>query len=89
MATLFVRHRVKDFTTWKVAYDEFDTERKSMGVTGDGVYQTDGDPNEVTVYHHFADMESARAFMSSPRLKEIMEAAGIDGAPDVWFVNKA
>jgi hypothetical protein len=86
---MFVRHRVKDFAAWKTAYDEFDTERKSMGVTGEGVYQTDGDPNDVTVYHHFDNMETARAFMNSPRLKEVMEDAGVDGPPDVWFVNKA
>ena len=88
MATLFVRHKVKDFNTWKAAYDEFDAERKSMGVTGDGVYQADGDPNDVTVYHHFEGMESAKAFMNSPRLREVMDKAGVDGTPDVWFVNK-
>lgn len=88
MATLFARHHVKDFGEWKKAYDKFDSERKSMGVTSDGVYQADGDPNEVTVYHHFDDMSAAKAFASSPRLKEIMKEGGVTGAPDIWFTTK-
>ncbi len=49
MATLFVRHDVADFDQWKKAYDDFDDERKSMGVTSHGVYQADGNPTDVTV----------------------------------------
>lgn len=89
MATLFVRHRVADFGTWKQAYDAFDEERRGMGVIGDGVYQADGDPNAVTAYHHFESMEAAKAFGASERLKEVMEGAGVEGEPDVWFVTKA
>jgi quinol monooxygenase YgiN len=89
MATLFVRHKVKDFGTWKAAYDMFDAERKTMGVTGHGVYQADDNPNDITVYHHFDNMEAAKAFAGSARLKEIMEGAGVVGAPDIWFTKKA
>jgi hypothetical protein len=89
MATLFVRHNVKDFTAWKAAYDAFDGERKTMGVTGHGVYQADGDPNDVTVYHHFDSIDKAKAFAGSARLKEVMKGAGVTGSPDVWFTNRA
>lgn len=88
MATLFVRHKVKEFGAWKAAYDAFDAERNTMGVTGEGVYQADGDPNDVTVYHHFDTMEAAKAFAGSPRLKEAMESAGVVGTPDIWFGNR-
>jgi quinol monooxygenase YgiN len=88
MATLFVRHGVSDFGEWKRAYDAFDGERQTMGVTGHGVYQAEGDPNDVTVYHHFDSMEAAKAFMESPRLAEVMKAAGVQGAPDIWFATR-
>ena len=88
MATLFVRHSVKDFDAWKAAYDAFDAERQTMGVTGHGVYQVEGRPNEVTIYHHFDSLDQARSFVDSPRLKEVMEAAGVVGAPDMWFANR-
>jgi len=89
MATLFVRHRVEDFRIWKAAYDAFNAERQKMGVVGHGVYQTEGDPNEVTVYHHFESMDEAKAFADSPRLKEVMESAGVTGVPEAWFTTKA
>jgi quinol monooxygenase YgiN len=88
MATLFVRHDVSDFAAWKQAYDAFDAERQSMGVTGHGVFQADGNPNAVTVYHHFESMEAAKAFMESPRLAEVMKAAGVTGTPEVWFTTR-
>jgi len=34
MFRMFVRHPVSDFATWKQAYDDFDGERKGMGVAG-------------------------------------------------------
>jgi quinol monooxygenase YgiN len=89
MATLFVRHEVADFGVWKQAFDAFDAERKTMGVTGYGVYQAEGNPNSLTIYHHFESLETAKAFMGSERLREVMMAAGVQGEPDVWFATKA
>jgi len=88
MATIFVRHRVADYAKWRKAYDDFDAERRGMGVTSHGVYKLEGDPNDVTVYHEFANMAAAKAFAGNPRLKEIMQAAGVQGAPDIWFTQK-
>lgn len=88
MATLFVRHTVADYGEWKKAYDDFDTERKSMGVTSHGVYQADGNPKDVTAYHEFNTMEAAKAFAGSARLKEIMQSAGVQGTPDIWFATR-
>lgn len=83
MATLFVRHRVKDFAKWEAGYDAFDAERQTMGVTGHGVYQAEDDPNDVTIYHHFDSMAAAKEFVASDRLREVMEAAGVTGEPEM------
>ena len=88
MATLFVRHAVADFTKWKQAYDDFDAERRSMGVTSDGVYQLDGQPNDVTVYHEFGTAEAAKSFAANPRLKEVMVSAGVQGTPSIWITQR-
>lgn len=88
MATLFVRHKVSDFGAWKRGYDDFDEERSSMGVTDHGVFQLDGDPNDVTVYHEFDSMAKAKEFANSARLKQVMQDAGVVGAPDIWFGNQ-
>jgi hypothetical protein len=86
---MFVRHPVADFTQWKQAYNDFDAERKGMGVTGDAVFQSAEDPNDVTAWHDFETLQSARDFVESERLREVMSAAGVAGEPTIWFTNPA
>jgi hypothetical protein len=88
VATMFIRHKVADYGAWRAQYDAFDAERQELGVTGHGVYQLDGDPNDLTIYHDFASLEKAKAFAASARLREVMQAAGVRGAPEVWFTNR-
>lgn len=87
MVTLFVRHQVKEFGAWKVAYDAFEAERKTMGVTGHGAYQSDENPNDLTVFHKFDNMDTAKKFAGSARLQEVMKSAGVVGDPDIWFTK--
>lgn len=89
MARLFIRHNVTDYNAWRTAYDDFDRERSSMGVSGHAVFQSVDDPNDVTVWHDFSTLEKAKTFTSSSRLKEVMGKAGVKDTPQIWFVNEA
>ena len=89
MIRMFVRHPVADFAKWKQAYDDFDDERKGMGVAGDAVFASADDPNDVSVWHDFETLQSARQFAGSARLRKVMSAAGVTGEPTVWFTNQA
>ena len=88
MVRMFVRHSVTDFATWKKAFDEFDTERGGMGVTAHAVFQSVDDPNDVTLWHDFESAPSAKGFVESPRLREVMEVAGVVGAPQIWLTSQ-
>ena len=87
MTTLFVRHKVQNFDSWKRGYDEFASTRKEMGVTGASVHCDANDPNDVTVTHRFGDINAATAFANSEDLKSTMMNAGVVGAPDIWFTE--
>jgi hypothetical protein len=89
MIRLFVRHSVADFAKWKQTYDDFDAERRAMGVVNQAVFTATDDPNDVTVWHDFETLESARGFADSPRLREVMSGAGVVGQPAIWFTNPA
>ena len=89
MVRMFVRHNVADYDAWRKVYDEFDEERRPMGVTGDAVFQSVDDPNDVTVWHDFAGVDEARAFVSSDALRNAMQRAGVQGEPQIWYVNEA
>ncbi len=88
MITMFVRHKVEDFDKWKAAYDAFDSQRQSLGVTGHSVHRSHSNENEVTVSHEFATIEDAQAFSQNPKLVEIMRDSGVVGVPDIWFTNQ-
>jgi len=88
MTTMFVRHTVSNYETWRKAYDEFASIQKSKGVTGQSVYQATDNPNDITVTHEFASVQAAQAFVNSDELKSAMQNAGVMGAPTVWFANK-
>lgn len=87
MVRVFVRHRVEDCQAWRKVYDEFDQQRRSMGVKDDAVFQEINDPNDVTLWHDFDTPEAAEAFATSDELGDVMQRAGVDGEPEVWFVN--
>jgi hypothetical protein len=89
MTRLFVRHNVADYKVWRKAYNEFDAERKALGVIGQAVFQSVDDPNDVTVWHDFSTPQSAKDFASNPRLKEAMGKGGVKGTPQIWFVDQA
>ena len=66
-----------------------DATRKKLGVIGHAVYRSVDNPNDVTVSHDFKTSEAAKAFASSPNLKNAMQNAGVKGQPQIWFVIPA
>ncbi|WP_028753212.1 antibiotic biosynthesis monooxygenase [Rhizobium leucaenae] len=89
MTTLFVRHEVSDYATWRKVYDAFRPVQKANGVLAEAVYQATDNPNDVTVTHEFATIEAAQAFGALEELRAAMRKGGVLGAPTVWFTNKA
>jgi Neuraminidase (sialidase) len=88
MTTMFVRHTVSNYKTWRKIYDDFASVQKAYGVTAQAVYQAADNPNDITVTHDFATVEAAQALVKSDELKKAMQNAGVVGAPTIWFTNK-
>jgi hypothetical protein len=89
MIRMFVRHDVADYGKWRQAYDAFDAERRGMGVRSAAVYRSAEKDTDVTITHDFDSLEAARALVGSPRLREVMTAAGVISVPTVWFTTLA
>ena len=82
-ATLFVRHTVADYDSWRTVYNETDTLRVDHGCTGQQVMRVPGDPTDVAATHTFPTVEQAEAFAADPALKAAMERAGVTSAPRI------
>jgi hypothetical protein len=89
MVTLFVRHQVADYETWRKTYDAFEDTRRTFGVKGAAVYREVDKPNDVTATHDFGSLAEAQAFAGSRELKDAMSKAGVVGLPNVWFAAAA
>jgi len=88
MATMFVRHLVKDYESWRKVLDEFHVTRQEAGATNEAVYRSADEPNEITLMLDFADLDAARAFPDNAELQGAFEKAGSIGPPTVWFATK-
>lgn len=87
MATVLVKHTVQDYLTWKQVFDGNAGIRKASGSKGGKVFQTAGNPNEVTVVLHWDSLENARKFLASPELSSTMQKAGVTGQPQIQFLE--
>jgi quinol monooxygenase YgiN len=80
---VIVTHEVKDYSAWRKGYDADESNRKSGGFKVWGVYADAKNPNMVTIIGEFPNAAAADAFTNSPKLKEVMEKAGVVSKPDI------
>jgi hypothetical protein len=86
--TLFVKHTVSDYTTWKPVYDGLGPVRKEkFGILGASVHRDINDPNTIVITHRFNDAQTAMAFANSDDLRSAMGNAGVISQPELWFAN--
>jgi presenilin-like A22 family membrane protease len=84
-ATLFVKHKVSDYSNWKRGYDDSKSFRKESSVTVASVHRDVNDPMVIIVTHQFNDAGAMMAFANSAELKAAMAGAGVIGMPEIWF----
>jgi hypothetical protein len=84
-----VSHRVAAYDAWKQVFDADAGPRAQAGIVGHAVNRSFEDPNLVVVYLQTSTPDQIRSFVGSPRLKETMARAGVEGAPRIAFVQGA
>ena len=81
--------KVKDYATWRSAYDGHEKGRVSAGITNGRVFRSAEDPNDVVIIQDVADLAKARAWFGSDDLKAAMQKSGVLGSPNVRFAAAA
>ena len=80
-----IEHSVKDYDTWRPFFNTDSTNRKANGlediVVGRGIDKT----NNLVIAMKVTDLAKARAFSTDPKLKEVMEKAGVNSKPSTVF----
>lgn len=88
MASMLVQQKVKDYAEWKKVYDSVYDLRVSNGEISDQIYRDASDPNSLTVIFKWDSLENARSYANSPELKAAMQQAGVEGPPNIYFLNE-
>jgi quinol monooxygenase YgiN len=89
MATLLVHHKVKDYAAWRKVFDDLTSMRTGYGCTGHKVFQSPSNPNEITIFTEWKNVDQAEMYATSNDLKEGMKNAGVISQPDVMFLAEA
>jgi hypothetical protein len=85
---MLVRHKVKDFATWKKGYDAHAPKRVEAGLTEKYLLRGTQAPNEVVILFEAQDINRAQAFAESADLRETMQRVGVIDKPDIYFLNR-
>ena len=78
---------MKDFATWKRAFDNFAKVRRSAGELSYSVGRSIEEPNNVYVINEWKSKEDFQAFMKRPELAEAMRNAGVMEAPHTIILD--
>lgn len=84
---VLVRHKVKDFTVWKQAYEAHLPKRVEAGLTEAYLFRGADNSDEVVILFEAKELARAKAFAESPDLREAMMKAGVVDKPDIYFLN--
>lgn len=87
MEFLLIRHKVRDFKTWKAGYDAHQPKRTEAGLTEKQLLRSADDPNEVVILLEARDLQRAKTFAASAELREKMQEVGVVDQPDIYFLN--
>jgi hypothetical protein len=82
-----ISHSVKDYDKWRPIFNTDSTARQESGlkdiVVGRGIDKA----NNVFIALEVSDVQKAKDFAGNPRLKEVMQKAGVVSKPDVQFFH--
>jgi hypothetical protein len=89
MITVFAKHAVEDYDSWKATYDEDAGVREEYGYVGnERLFREAGKPNEVVILNEWESMEGNQRFMEESGLDERMEESGVIGEPELYFLEE-
>lgn len=88
MPHLIIRHRVADYDEWRKAFDDHRSARDAAGLTDLHVWRNIDDADDLVLLFEASDIDSAREFIASPDLRDKMQDAGVQGMPEIYFLDE-
>jgi hypothetical protein len=80
-------HTVKDYAKWKPAFDADSAARIEHGLGFIVIARNQKNPNNLEVVLTVADLQKAKDFAASPKLKDVMQKNGVITKPVVSYYH--
>ena len=79
---------VKDYGAWRPFFNSDSAERKASGLEDLAISKNMDKSNDISVLLLASDVSKAKTFGTDPRLKDVMQKAGVIGKPEIsyWHV---
>ena len=88
MATVFIRHRIKNYAKWKKTFDAFAPTRRAGGERAYSIGHLPGKPNNLCLHFQWDTAANAAKFLKSKELRAAMKDAGVTDKPDIFIVEE-
>ncbi len=82
-----VTHKVKDYAAWRPVFDADSAHRMEDGMETIAVARGVDDTSNIMMAFKVADIQKAKDFAADPKLKPIMEKAGVISKPNFEFLH--
>ena len=87
MDVVIIYHTIKDYNTWRPGFDADSAARLASGLSFVAVERSADKPNDVKIVLAPSDVAKAKAFVTDPRLKDVMDKLGVISKPVVNFYS--
>ena len=88
MATVFIRHRIKNYVKWRKTFDSFILTRRAGGELTYSIGHLPGKPNNLCLIFQWDTVAHAAKFLKSKELRAAMKEAGVTEKPDVFIFEE-
>src|SRR5262245_32307960 len=87
MGMLVIRHKVKDYSTWRPEFNRHARAQRSAGLRDPHVFRSSDDPTEVVIFFNTKDTAKAKDFVVSADVKSSMARSGVVDRPTFYFLE--
>jgi quinol monooxygenase YgiN len=89
MTTIFIKHTVEDYDSWKPGFDDHADTREEYGSHENyRLFREAGNPNEIVVMGEWESPEAFERFMDESDVKEKMGELGVISEPEVYIFEE-
>ena len=89
MGFVTIKARIADYDTYKKVYDGMTSVRKEWGCISERAFRNSSNPSEVMVLLEWDDMRKCQEYTMSNDARDAMSRAGVQGTPEITFLNEA